>query len=130
MCKPASLKHDTHFLKLMIYCFILVLVNTSCKDQFRFPPSWLKKLGAWYFVSLHAFYIPCNKVGGGSWGVGGEGRGYTGIIMSVCLALSRKYLLNCLKFVTKLGIVVHHHGAWSNAEKLGCYLQGQGESFI
>ena len=34
------------------------------------------------------------------------------------------------KFVTKLGIEVHHHGAWSNAEKLGCYLQGQGESFI
>ena len=38
LCKPASLKHDTHLLKLMIYCFILVLVNTSCKDQFQFPP--------------------------------------------------------------------------------------------
>ena len=31
-------------------------------------------------------------------------------------------------FVTKLGIVVHHHGPECHAEKMGCYHQGQGHS--
>ena len=29
-------------------------------------------------------------------------------------------------FVTKLGIVVHHHEAECHAKKMGIYLQGQG----
>ena len=31
-------------------------------------------------------------------------------------------------FVTKLGIVVHHHEAECHVKKLGLYLQGQGHS--
>ena len=38
------------------------------------------------------------------------------------------YFLNCKPFVTKLGMVMHHHGPECHAKRLVCYLQGQGPS--
>ena len=39
------------------------------------------------------------------------------------------WLSVCLQpFVTKLGIVVHHHEPECHAKKMGFYLQGQGHS--
>ena len=38
------------------------------------------------------------------------------------------YFLNWKQFVTKLGVVVHHHESESHAKRLVCYLQGHGHS--
>ena len=53
-------------------------------------------------------------------------RGYTAITMSVCPALSRKYLLNGSTFA--VGMLVHHHRMECHAKQMGCHLQGQGHS--
>ena len=48
----------------------------------------------------------------------GEGDIFVPTRQSVCLQ----------PFVTKLGIVVHHHELECSAKKMGFYLQGQGQS--